>query len=370
MVAKKDKPEVHDMEKVDAIVEKMKKKYASEGIEVAPGQKTELASLITEGKVSTLEVQRPEDLKEHESKFLSFIGKAYVGPLHGLFDLIAKIFSVAPFAQALDAELYSANMKLSARQWVVISSAVAFFSFLLSCGFGIFVVSYLKINLTNSVPIIMILSMVFSFATGLIVLMVPSFRAKSRGKAISMELPFALRHIATQLSAGIGLYRTLQAVAKADYGPLSEEFARTITEIEEGMDTQEALRRLALRTKSVALKNAMMHTIRAIKTGGNLSNVMNEIADDVAFQLRSNMQEFGQKMNFVGVLFIFFAIVFPVVIAILGAIRNSPISATSGMFTLAMLPLDLNTLAVFYLMLMPLLLIMVFTLIRSMQPHA
>ncbi|MCX8189621.1 MAG: type II secretion system F family protein [Candidatus Diapherotrites archaeon] len=369
MPIKKDKPELHDMEKVDAIVEKMKKKYASEGIEVTPGQKTELTSLITEGKVSTIEVQRPEDLKEHESKFLSFVGKTYTGPLRGFLDLAAKIFSISPFAQALDAELYSANMKLSARQWLIISSAVSFFMFFAVFFAGLGFLSLFKIT-TSMIPLVLVLSFVFSFFTGVITLMIPKFRAKSRGKAISMELPFALRHIATQLSAGIGLYRTLQAVAKADYGPLSEEFARTITEIEEGMDTQEALRRLALRTKSVALKNAMMHTIRAIKTGGNLSNVMNEIAEDVAFQLRSNMQEFGQKMNFIGVLFIFFAIVFPVVIAILGAIRNSPISAVSGKFTLSMLPLGIDMLAIFYLMLMPLLLIMVFTLIRSMQPHA
>ncbi|MEM4662927.1 MAG: type II secretion system F family protein [Candidatus Diapherotrites archaeon] len=366
MALKKEKPETHDLEKVDAIVEKMKKKYAAEGVEVIPGQQSELASLITEGKVGVIEVQRAEDLKEHESKFLSFVGKTYVSPLRGLVDFVAKLLTLAPYAKALDADLYSANMKLSAKQWIVISSVVALLAFLLS--FGLMMLFYIFLRL--DILVVILLSLVFSILVGIVVLLVPRFKANSRGRAISMELPFALRHIATQLSAGIGLYRTLQAVAKADYGVLSEEFARTITEIEEGMDTQEALHRLAMRCRSPALKNAMMHTIRAMKTGGNLSNVMNEIAEDVAFQLRTNMQEFGQKMNFIGVVFIFFAIVFPVVVAILGAIRNSPISTTSGMFTLQMLPLDLNTLAIFYLLLMPFLLIIVFTMIRMMQPHA
>lgn len=365
MPIKKHKPDEIDIEKVDAIVEKMRKKYAAEGVEVAPGQQAELATLITEGKIGKLEVQRIEDLKESESKLVSFFGKTYL-KLRGILNIVYKMVSAFPFAQTLEMDLYSANMKFSAKQWIALASVAAFF---------IGIITFATLMLfsvffgTNPVLAILISIAVFLFSA-IAMLFVPGQRAKSRGKAIGVELPFALRHIATQLSAGIGLYRTLQAVAKADYGPLSEEFARTITEIEEGMDTQDALHRLALRTKSPALKNAMMHTIRAIKTGGNLSSVMNDIADDVAFQLRSNMQEFSQKMNFVGVFFIFFAIVFPVFVAILGSIRNAPISHGQMAISFSMIPLDLNTMAIIYLLAMPAVLIWLFFMIRIMQPHA
>jgi len=365
MAIKKPKHETADLEKIDAIVEKMKKKYASEGVEIAPGQQAELVTLITEGKGPKLEVQRIEDLKESESKAVSFLGKTYL-KLRAIMNIIYKMVSVMPFTQSLEMDLYSANMKFSARQWIALASVTAFFVGLIT--FGLLALFSVFFGINPAFVLLISIAVFFFSAIGM--LFVPGQRAKSRGKAIGVELPFALRHIATQLSAGIGLYRTLQAIAKADYGPLSEEFARTITEIEEGMDTQDALHRLALRTKSPALKNAMMHTIRAIKTGGNLSAVMNDIADDVAFQLRTNMQEFSQKMNFIGVFFIFFAIVFPVFIAILGSIRNAPISQGQMAVSFSMIPLDLNTMAVIYLLAMPSILIWLFFMIRMMQPHA
>ena len=365
--AKRKRPEAVDMEKVEKIVEKMRKKYAAEGVEITPGEYAELATLISQGKVGRLEVQKVEDLKESDSAIISFFGKTYMS-LRGVLEPLHKMFAGFPFANKLELDLYSANMNFSARQWLAITSIIALLFSIFT-----FVLLTLLAVFTGLAPIlVLVFSLAMFFFSAAVMIMIPSQRANARGKAISAELPFALRHIATQLSAGIGLYRTLQAVAKADYGPLSQEFARTITEIEEGMDTKDALHRLALRTKSVALRNAMMHTIRAIKTGGNLSNVMNEIAEDVAFQLRTNMQEFGQKMNFIGVFFIFFAIVFPVFVAILGSIRNAPLGhGYSGMsFSFSMIPLDVNAMALIYLLAMPAVLILLFFFIRIMQPHA
>jgi len=208
---------------------------------------------------------------------------------------------------------------------------------------------------------------VFFFAT-VIMLLMPQRKAQARGDEVSRELPFALRHMATELRAGIGLYRTIQAIATSGYGTLSEEFARVISEIEEGTDTKLALRHLALRTQSKALRNALMHVIRALKTGGNLSKIMNDIAEDVSFELRMKIRDFAEKMNFFGVIFIFGAIVLPVMIAILGGIRNTPLSiGTGGAF--ASLPLGPMEIAIIYLVLMPLVLSWLLMYIFISQPR-
>ncbi|PIN85023.1 MAG: type II secretion protein F, partial [Candidatus Diapherotrites archaeon CG11_big_fil_rev_8_21_14_0_20_37_9] len=146
---------------------------------------------------------------------------------------------------------------------------------------------------------------------------------------VSAELPFALRHMATELKAGIGLYKTIQTIASSDYGVLSEEFSRAISEIEEGTDTKDALRHFALRTQSKALRSALFHIIRAMKTGGNLSEIMNTIAEDVSFDARNKIRDFAEKMNFFGVIYIFIAIVAPVFITIFGAVTNAPISVAT-----------------------------------------
>ena len=358
--------ETIDMKKVEKIVEKMRKKYSEQGIKAyGTGEYDQLRGLIVEGKVSPLEIQKIEDLKEHDSKTVSFLGKLYLS-LGAITKPIFGLFSKFPLAKKLELDLYSANMKFSAKQWLALATIAALLSFVTALGVLLLISTFTGFPLT----LVLVLAVFIFFFSAIVMLLVPRQRAEARGRAISAELPFALRHIATQLSAGIGLYRTLQAVAKADYGPLSEEFARTIAEIEEGTDTQDALRHLALRTKSTALRNAIMHTIRALKTGGNLSDVMNDIAEDVAFQLRMNMQEFGQKMNFLGVIFIFLAIVFPVFVAILGSIRNAPISSAQTGIPFSAIPLSVDMMMLIYFLMMPAILIWFFIFIKVIQPHA
>jgi len=360
-----------DMEKVEKIVEKMKKKYSAEGIKYGEeaSRMNELRGIISGGEAQALEVQKIEDLKESDSKLVSKMAGLFIA-LGAVTSILYKIFEKFPLSQQLEFYLYSANMRFSGKQWLALTTISSLIVLVASLMILLLMVPILKIPVWLAVAISAVL---FIFAA-IVMMLVPKQRAQARGKAISRELPFALRHIATQLSAGIGLYRTLQTVASADYGPLSQEFSRTITEVEEGTDTQVALRHLALRTQSGALRNALMHTIRALKTGGNLSSIMNEIAEDVSFDLRMKMKEFGEKMNFMGVIFIFMAIVMPVFVAILGGIRNSPIMAptSSGApmsSAFSSIPLPLNFMLMFFLLVMPGILIWLFMFIMLIQPH-
>jgi flagellar protein FlaJ len=357
--------EKEDMEKVEKIVEKMRKKYSAQGVTYGEdtGKMSELRGIISGGGEKSLEVQKIEDLKDSDSKMVSSLGSLYLklGFITGAF---YKLFEKLPWSKQIEYYLYSANMRYSAKQWLALTTIVSFIVFI----FTLIVFLILQsIGLFDLWIGLFISLLAFIFAAVFMGL-IPRQRAQARGKMISRELPFALRHIATQLSAGIGLYRTLQTVASADYGALSEEFSRTITEIEEGTDTQVALRHLALRTESGALRNALMHTIRALKTGGNLSNIMNEIAEDVSFELRMKMKEFGEKMNFLGVILIFMAIVLPVFVAILGGVRNSPLSSmvNSGFKSI---PLTPDTILLFYVLVMPAILLWLFMFIMMIQPH-
>jgi len=167
------------------------------------------------------------------------------------------------------------------------------------------------------------------------------------------------------LKAGIGLYRALQTVAAADYGAASEELAQTIAEIEEGTDAKDALKHLALRTQSKPLRSALIHIVRAMKTGGNLSEIMNEIAEDVGFELRNKIRDFSERMNFYGVIYIFVAIVAPVAVGVIGAVVNARLGSSNA---LSSIPLDSTTIPIFYLLIMPLLLFYLVMLVVISQP--
>ncbi|HLC36145.1 MAG TPA: type II secretion system F family protein [archaeon] len=361
-----------DLEKVESIVSRMRKKYAEKGLEVeekAGGRLGELRGLVAEEKREKITIQGPEELKEFKSPAIKQIGRIYES-FGAFLKPLNKALQGLPQVKMLDYYLFSANMRYSGSQWLAISTVVAFIVALIG---GIISATYLGAILASAgfptnllaafalLPIIVFI--VLFLVVGLIALIIPSSKAKQRGEALNVELPFALRHMGTELRAGIGLYKTLQTIAQADYGVLSEEFARTIAEIEEGTDTRDALRHFASRTQSKAMRNALLHIIRALKTGGNLSDIMNRIAEDVSFELRMRMRDFAEKMNFLGVIFIFSGIVLPVFVAILGAIANAPLG-----FISQAIPLSVPLLMMFYLLFMPAVLILLMYYLYIAQP--
>jgi len=229
--------------------------------------------------------------------------------------------------------------------------------------FSFLILAVVSIALEIIIVFPIIISGIIAMFVLLIMLLIPRSKAQARGNELSVELPFTLRQMSTELKAGIGLYKAIQTISTSDYGVLSEEFGRTITEIEEGTDTKDALRHFALRSQSKALRNALFHLIRALKTGGNLSDVMNDIAEDVSFELRLRISDFAEKMNFFGVVYIFIAIVTPVFIGILGTVTNAPVTAF-GSITFPPLMI-----AAVYLVAFPAILALMVFYLKSIEPR-
>ena len=68
-----------------------------------------------------------------------------------------------------------------------------------------------------------------------------------------------------------------------------------------------------------------MQILRALKSGGNLSETITAIADDVSFELRMKVRDFTEKLNFISVIYIMIGVVGPVVMVILSAIAQLPL---------------------------------------------
>lgn len=347
-----------DMAQVEKIVETMKKKYSAQGVEfeAVSGKLGELRGAIASADYSKIQVQGAEELAEFKSPIVKRLGKLYL-VFKIPVDAIIRLVRGFSFSKELAYQLYSANMKYSVQQYLVLAivlSALGFFSSML---FSVFLAIFFEFNFVFAT----LFSFILAFFLFIVILIIPKSRARVRADDLSTELPFALRHMSTELKSGIGLYKTLQAIATADYGVLSEEFSRTINEIEEGTDAKDALRHFALRTQCKALRSALFQMVRALKTGGNLSGTMNQIAEDVSFELGMKIRDFGEKMNFFGVLFIVFGIVMPVFVAILGAISNIP-------FGIKMFSLNPLFILLFYAILMPFVLVLLVFYLKIIEP--
>ncbi|MDR1721435.1 MAG: type II secretion system F family protein, partial [Methanobrevibacter sp.] len=150
-----------------------------------------------------------------------------------------------------------------------------------------------------------------------IVLYFPKIQKGKKDSNVSRELPYALRQMVTELKSGKGLHDTISSIAQSDYGELSFEFSRVLEEIKYGHTTETALLNMSKRVESEGLKRALFQIIGTLKTGGNLSNTLNIIAEDVSYDLRMKLKEYSQKLNAFVMIYTFLAILGPVIILIM-----------------------------------------------------
>ncbi len=159
---------------------------------------------------------------------------------------------------------------------------------------------------------------------GIIILMMaifivflPKMRSGQKSSEAARELPFALRQMATELRAGTGLHDSMRSISLSGYGPLSEEFSRALEEIKYGETTEKALLDMGERINSEGLQRAIFQITRTLNSGGDLAKTLGVIADDIAYELRMKLKDYAQKLNSFSMIYMFVAILFPVIVMIM-----------------------------------------------------
>lgn len=354
-----------DLDAVQNIVKKMKQKDKNITADsLNEGHLKELREVISQGKLSKLDIDAESKLSANAEGTLDKSAAKYYKPFKGFIDKVVLYILKNPIGKKISFYLTSANYKRTLIQHLVISTIFALF---LSAFFSILLLFvFIIAKPIWVISLLIIAPVLFILAVFIFTYLIPRQKAKSRGVYIDVELPFALRHIATELQAGIGLYKVLQSVAANDYGVLSEEMNRTILEIENGTDTKTALRHAALRSQSKNYNIALFHIVRTLNTGGNLANTITSVADTVSFDLLESAKTFGEKMNFFGIIFIFIAIVMPVFAAILGAIANAPLGQEGALFLPGVM--TPTTLTLIYCVALPVIFIFLIYYIKMIEP--
>ncbi len=307
---------------VEAILERLKKKYKEEGIlreEEMPSERpAEFKEMIEseEGVVPGKKIYGSvEDLLKSENKIIKQLARLSIS-FQSIYESLLSKFLSTPFAQRMAFYLDSANMGFTVEQYMSIVFAVTILVFSLFTVLGLF----LTIVGILALPIYFI-GMLLSFMLPLgIGMLLPSSKANARAREIERELPFALRHLATEIRAGVGIVASLESVAESDYGALSDEMSRIVSDIRKGNTTEAAIQKAIDRTISPGFRRALMNFLRALRTGGSLSGIIDKIAEDTSFELRMRIRDFVGKLDMVGLIFMMVGVVLPLMISILGAI--------------------------------------------------
>jgi flagellar protein FlaJ len=216
--------------------------------------------------------------------------------------------------RSIEISLANAGMPFSGAEWISIWFAV---SILLLA-----IVSFV------SNVFIGIAALILSFV---LMLVIPVMRADRRKSMIEDSLPDALHHMAVAVRTGLVLESVIQEVSEAEYGPLSEEFARITLEIRKGRPLKEALIAFARRTRSKDIQRIMRLILEGVEAGGPIADVLDEVSENMrAIKMirRERKTATSQQISFLAMASLFAG---PFVMGVVGGLPQVMEAVAGGM---------------------------------------
>jgi tight adherence protein B len=113
-------------------------------------------------------------------------------------------------------------------------------------------------------------------------------KKKNRIKQFEIQLPEALELIARSLRAGHAFSSGMRVVVDNFGEPLGPEFAQALDEINFGVPVADALKNLAYRIDCAELKFFVVAVILQRETGGNLAEIIDNIAHIIRERFKFN----------------------------------------------------------------------------------
>jgi len=213
--------------------------------------------------------------------------------------------------------LYSQKIKVPALYWIfafiIISLIFSLLVGLLSIKFGI-----------------LVFAVILDLGIG-----IPIFLYDKHINTIEKYWPSALRLIADTMKSGSSFDYALREASSADFGPLSFEFNEVLRRLEMGDTTQDALSHLSLRVDSRIVRRTITLIKECLRTGAQLSEVLNEIANDTKYQFRIKRERITKTMLQVIFIFAAGAVIAPFIFGLTSIITKFLISVavSSGIAT-------------------------------------
>ncbi len=108
-----------------------------------------------------------------------------------------------------------------------------------------------------------------------------TLKKRRRLHAIDRQLVEGLSHIANSIRAGFAMLQAIDAAAQRLQPPLSEEFSRLVTDVRLGASLEDALTAMGDRVGSYDLDMVITAILIQRSTGGNLSEVLDNVAETI-----------------------------------------------------------------------------------------
>ena len=119
---------------------------------------------------------------------------------------------------------------------------------------------------------------------------------QKREALMQRALPDAMDLLTVSVEAGLGFDAAVMKVAKHTHGPLAEEFARLLQEMQLGVGRGEALRGLAERSTLQDLKSFSLAIVQADQLGVPIGRVLRVQSSEMRLKRRQRAEEKAQQV--------------------------------------------------------------------------
>jgi len=121
-------------------------------------------------------------------------------------------------------------------------------------------------------------------------------KAYDRSARLLKELPDAIDLLTISVESGLGFDAAIQQVSRNTEGPLADEFARVLREMQIGQGRTEALRALAERTNLADLRSFVSSMVQADSFGIPIAQVLRVQSSEMRVKKRQRAEEKAQQV--------------------------------------------------------------------------
>ena len=166
---------------------------------------------------------------------------------------------------------------------------------------------------------------VFPLIAGILFYFYPFGEAKSLGRRIDRELPFVTIHMSAIVSSGVEPVNMFNIILKSsDYKYTNNEFKKLINLINfNGESITNALKRIAMSTPSIKLKELLNGLAVTITSGGEMSQYLNKHSESMLFDYRLEMEKQNRLAEIFMDIYISIAIAAPMIFLMIFVIMGS-----------------------------------------------
>lgn len=141
----------------------------------------------------------------------------------------------------------------------------------------LYIVLFTSLNWIYSIPI----AIVCVIAIQVIFYLLVYLKVEKRTEKVEKILPDMMQIMANNIKSGMTPHQALSASAREEFEPLSSEIKNAVKEGTGVKSFTKALLDIRKRIKSVMLERVLKLLSSSFKTGGNLSVLLNDIANDI-----------------------------------------------------------------------------------------